>query len=182
MFKGKKLEVIHLKIFGFPVYVHIPKENRIKLNPSGKKGIFVGYCEVSKAFKIYIPEFPHMEISRDVTFDEEATLKRSKKCQHEELYEEDARPKNAEATFLPKNEAPKDHGMIEPQEPPTMEISRKRNIAWEREIIQEAKRYGAPEGSTTISKRPKPFSNYVSLMCDLVDQETTNYEEALHKI
>ena len=83
MFIGKKIEVSHLKIFGFPVYVHIPKEKRTKLDPSRKKGIFVGYCEVSKAFRIYISGFHHMEINRDVTFDEEAALKRSRKCQHE---------------------------------------------------------------------------------------------------
>ena len=49
MFTRKKLEVSHLKIFGCLVYVQIPKEKRMKLDPSGKKGIFVGYCEVSKA-------------------------------------------------------------------------------------------------------------------------------------
>jgi hypothetical protein len=54
-FSGKKPKVSHLKIFGCPVLVHIPKERRTKLDPLGKKGIFVGYCEVSKAFKIYIP-------------------------------------------------------------------------------------------------------------------------------
>ena len=43
IFSGKKLEVIHLKIFGCHVYIHIPKEKRTKLDPSGKKGIFVGY-------------------------------------------------------------------------------------------------------------------------------------------
>ena len=42
MYTGKKPEVIHLKIFGFLVYVHIPKEKRTKLDPFGKKGIFVG--------------------------------------------------------------------------------------------------------------------------------------------
>ena len=73
MFMGKKLEIIHLKIFGCPVYIHIPKEKRTKLDPFGKKGIFVGYCDVSKAFRIYIPGFHHMEISRYVTFDEEET-------------------------------------------------------------------------------------------------------------
>jgi hypothetical protein len=56
MFIGKKPEVSHLKIFGCPVFIHIPKEKRNNLDPSGKKGIFVGYCEVSKAFKIYIPQ------------------------------------------------------------------------------------------------------------------------------
>ena len=29
--------------------------------------------------------------------------------------------------------------------------------------------------------KPKTFSNYVALMCDLVDQEPTNYEEAVLK-
>ena len=114
MFTGKKPEVSHLKIFGFPVYIHIPKEKRTKLDPSRKKGIFVGYCEVSKAFRIYIPRSHHMEISRVVTFDEEASLKRSRKCQHEEVYEEDAPPRNVEVAFLPDNETPEDHDMTEP--------------------------------------------------------------------
>ena len=50
MYTGNKPEVSHLKIFASPVYVHIPKEKRTKLDPSGKNGIFVGYCEVSKSF------------------------------------------------------------------------------------------------------------------------------------
>jgi hypothetical protein len=82
MFTGKKPDVSHLKIFGCPVFIHIhiPKEKRNKLDPSGKKGIFVGYCEVSKAFKIYIPGQHHIEISRDVTFNEDAALKKSELC------------------------------------------------------------------------------------------------------
>ena len=62
-----------------------------------------------------------------------------------------------------------------------MDISRKRKPAWVREIIQEAERYGAPEGSTRTGKISKPYSIYVALMCDLVDQEPTSYEEAAHK-
>jgi hypothetical protein len=42
MFSRKKPEVSHLKIFGCPVFVHILKEKTTKLDPSGKKGIFVG--------------------------------------------------------------------------------------------------------------------------------------------
>ena len=38
---NKTPEVNHLRIFGCPVYIHIPKEKRMKLYPSGKKGIFV---------------------------------------------------------------------------------------------------------------------------------------------
>jgi hypothetical protein len=59
------------------------------LDPSGKKGIFVGYCEVSKAFRVYIPSHHHIEINRDVTFDEDETLKKSRRCHLEEVYEEE---------------------------------------------------------------------------------------------
>jgi transposase InsO family protein len=55
VFTGKKLEVNHLRIFGCPMYIHIPKEKRTKLESSGRKGIFVGYSETSKAYRIYIP-------------------------------------------------------------------------------------------------------------------------------
>jgi hypothetical protein len=34
MFTGNKPEVSHLKIFGCPVFIHIPKERRNKLEPS----------------------------------------------------------------------------------------------------------------------------------------------------
>jgi hypothetical protein len=83
MFSGKKPEVSHFKIFGYPIFVHIAKEKKTKLDPSGNKGIFVGYCEVSKAFKIYIPGYHHIEINNDVTFDEYASLKKSRICQLE---------------------------------------------------------------------------------------------------
>ena len=53
VFSGKKLEVSHLGIFSYPVYIHIPKDKRTKLDPLGKKGIFVGYSESSKAYRIY---------------------------------------------------------------------------------------------------------------------------------
>jgi hypothetical protein len=89
MFSGKNPEVSHLKIFGCPVFVHISKEKRTKMDPSGKKGIFVGYCEVSKAFRIYIPGYHHIDINRDVTFDEDETLNKSRRCHLEEVYEEE---------------------------------------------------------------------------------------------
>ena len=54
-FTGVKLDVIHLRIFGCSVYIHIPKEKRSKLEPSGKKVTFMGYIETSKAYIIYIP-------------------------------------------------------------------------------------------------------------------------------
>jgi len=68
VFFGKKPKVSHLRIFSCPMYIHIPKENRTKLEPSKKKGIFVGYSEILKAYKIYFLGFKKIVISRDVTF------------------------------------------------------------------------------------------------------------------
>ena len=62
-----------------------------------------------------------------------------------------------------------------------MNISWKRNHACVREIIQEPEKCGALEGSTRVRKKPNPFSSYVALMCDLIDQEPSIYEEAIQK-
>ena len=96
------------------MFIHIPKEKRNKLDPSGKKRIFVGYCEVSKAFGVYIPVHHHIEISRDVTFDEDATLKKSRRCQ---LKEEHVAPRVAkpvrEVITSPNEEILEDHEIIQ---------------------------------------------------------------------
>ena len=80
VFSSKKLEVIHLRIFGCLVYIHIPKEKRTKLDPSGKKGIIVGYSESSKAYKIYFPGYKKIDINRD----EDTTYNKSRKRPAEE--------------------------------------------------------------------------------------------------
>ena len=67
-FLGKKPNVEHLRIFGCHVYIHIPKDKRKKLEPSGKKGIFVGYNDSTKFYKIYISKQHKFEVSRDITF------------------------------------------------------------------------------------------------------------------
>jgi hypothetical protein len=83
VFSGIKPEVGHLRIFGCPVYIHVPKEKRKKMEPSRKKEIFVGYNESSKAYRIYVPGQRQIEVSRDVTFHEEAASKKSRELQQE---------------------------------------------------------------------------------------------------
>ena len=46
--------------------IHIPKEKRTKLDTLGKKGIFVGYSESSKDYRIYFPGYKKIDISKDV--------------------------------------------------------------------------------------------------------------------
>jgi hypothetical protein len=161
------------------VFIHIPKEKRNKQEPSRKKGIFVGYYEVSKAFRIYILGHRHIEISKDVTFDEEAALKKSRRCQLEEVYEEEpVNPKIIESVrevtrtaepvreviTSPDEETLEDHDITEVQEPPQMTFFHKRNLAWARELIQDGEKYGVLEGTMRQVKRPKSFSSYMDLM------------------
>lgn len=65
-FTGIKPNLSHLRIFGCLVYIHMPKEKRTKLEPSVKKGIFVGYSENTKGYRVYIPGQRLVEINRDV--------------------------------------------------------------------------------------------------------------------
>jgi transposase InsO family protein len=83
VFSGTKTEVGHLRIFGCPVYIHVRKEKRTKMEPSGKKGIFVGYSENSKAYRKYVPGQRQIEVSMDVTFQEEVAFKKSRELQQD---------------------------------------------------------------------------------------------------
>ena len=50
---------------------------RKKLDPSGEKGLLVGYSEISKAYRVYILARKRIIVSRDVQFDEDRDLWRS---------------------------------------------------------------------------------------------------------
>ena len=82
-FTGVKPEVGHLRIFGCPIYIHVPKEKRTKLDPSRKKGTFVGYSESSKAYRIYIPGSKQIEVNNDVSFEEQMAIQRGKESDME---------------------------------------------------------------------------------------------------
>ena len=74
-----KPEVSRFCIFGCPAYIPIPVEKRTKLEPSSKKGLFVGYTETSKSYKIYIRGERKTIVSKDVKFEEEFASKKSHK-------------------------------------------------------------------------------------------------------
>ena len=59
-------------------YSQVPKEKRTKLDPTVEKGIFVGYSETSKAYRIYIPSLWSVVVRRDVRFEEDRAFRRSR--------------------------------------------------------------------------------------------------------
>jgi hypothetical protein len=81
-----------------------------------------------------------------------------------------------EVTITPNVEILEDRDMIESQELPRMTISHKRKLTWVRELIQYGEKYGSPEGTMRQRKKPNTFSNYMALMCDLIEKEPTLFE------
>ncbi|KAG2779909.1 hypothetical protein PC112_g24937 [Phytophthora cactorum] len=65
-----KPSVKHMRVFGCRTYILTPKEKRLKWDPKARTGLFLGYEEVSKAYRLYDIEAGQVVISRDVNFDE----------------------------------------------------------------------------------------------------------------
>ena len=55
-FTGKNLDISHLKIFGSPVYIHVTKDARKKLELTAEVGIFLGYTETPHNYRVYFPD------------------------------------------------------------------------------------------------------------------------------
>ena len=141
MFTSENPEVHNLKIFGCHAYLHVPKEKISKLDPSGKKGIFVGYSDQSKAYKIYIPCFHKIEFNIDVTFDEDTSFNKFRKTHVDE--EEKETPRVVEISKPPvrdeEHPIPKVQDMVEPKDPietPHETNSTRKRPSWAHNIIQ----------------------------------------------
>lgn len=176
---GNKPDISHLRIFGCPVYIHVPKEKRSKLEPSVKKGVFVGYSETSKAYRVYILGQRQIELSRDVIFEEDTTFRRSKssnELEHQDpptSTDEDPTPEIQRETL--------ENAEHEVQDLPLEEHypeTRKRRL-WAKKMLQEAENYAAPKGTFRESKRPNLSSSYAALMSETIDAKPSCVGDAL---
>eukprot|EP00253_Pinus_taeda_P036449 PITA_36449 len=67
---GKKLYVSHLRVFGCDAYVHVPKEERTKLDSKSEKCIFIGYNDGLKGYMLWNQTIRKVVYNRDVVFRE----------------------------------------------------------------------------------------------------------------
>lgn len=74
LFYGTKPSVSHLRIFGSPVFVHIPKNSRSKLDPRSEKCVLLSFDEAAHAYRCYRPSTKRVFVSRDVFIDETPLL------------------------------------------------------------------------------------------------------------
>ena len=55
-YSGKRPDISQLWIFGSPVYMHVTKDARRKLDPTTEVGIFVGYTDTPHNYRVYLSD------------------------------------------------------------------------------------------------------------------------------
>lgn len=148
------------------MYIHIPKDKRKNLDPSGVKGIFVGYSNSLKAYRIYMKDGHHIEVSHDVIFDERIEFKNSKELSIDSDDEE--LPMFEEEVNKEEGSHHDEEGPSEPVQP--MVIQETREIPnWLKSTLLDVEGHGAAQGSFRESKRPKRYYGYVAYMTKLIE-------------
>ena len=71
---GKDISYRHLKVFGFPAYVHVAKDKQGKLNPKTRPCIFLGYDDDEFGYRLWNLAEKKVVRSRDIVFMEEKTI------------------------------------------------------------------------------------------------------------
>ena len=149
----------------------------LKVGASGKKGIFVGYRENTKGYRIYVASQREVDISHDVTFDEDMalskvdnlpTLRGSKEADTRESMEK------LDET-MPDVEEPMD-----PIDPPLQEpsYSRKRP-SWLRGALDDAEGHIAPRGTFRESKKPNRYEGYLTIMRMIIQNEPLSFTDVV---
>jgi hypothetical protein len=64
---------------------------------------------------------------------------------------------------------------------PTNPPRGKKRPTWAHDIIQDAEKYDALEGTYKERKKPEPYSSYVALLSDIIDTKPTCYEKVVEK-
>lgn len=74
-YSGKRPDISHLRIFGSPIYMHVKKDARKKLDLTAEVGIFVGYTDMPHNYRVYLPDSRKTFVRRDIKFQEEKAMK-----------------------------------------------------------------------------------------------------------
>ena len=75
---GKPYNIDFCRVFGTKAFCHVPKEKRLKWDKKSREGVFVGYGDLTKGYRIYFPTLDTVEILRDVDFENELTISENK--------------------------------------------------------------------------------------------------------
>ena len=111
---GKNVKYDHLRVFGYKAFVHVPKDERSKLDAKSRQCIFISYGENEFGYRFYDPLEKKLVKSCDVKFMEDQTIEDIDKVKY--TPKED----NGVADFEPVE--PPIHG--DATEPPQVQLMR----------------------------------------------------------
>ena len=64
----------HFRIFGSPVFCHVTKDARKKLDPTDELGILVGYTDTPHNYRVFLPASQRIVVCRDLKFDKQRAM------------------------------------------------------------------------------------------------------------
>ena len=172
VWSGKAPEYGHMKRFGCLVYYHVDQG---KLKPRAKKGVFLGYPQGVKGYRIWNLEEKKIVISRNVAFHENVVFKDIEKEEAIESVQPDARRKQVKF-ILPGDE------LMEEQAEISTEGGASLGDDQEAEPSQEVSPGGltdymlARDKKKRIIKPPSRYDDgdvaaYALVMADLIEEE-----------
>lgn len=66
--KGDVPDLSHLRVFGSKVFILNKDPTKGKFEPRSREGVFVGYSEEVKGYRVWVPELRKIVVGRDVKF------------------------------------------------------------------------------------------------------------------
>ena len=149
---GQKPRVQHLRVFGCTAYVHIPKDERGKLDSKTRKCSLLGYRSVQKGYRVFDHQNQKVLYSRNVKFDEQ------------------------EVRSLPVEEPPQHPLTLDSADEAAEEDSG--DECGTREEPLPAAEVEAPLRRSTRERRPVNYYGFPQAHV-AIHQETTTFEEAI---
>jgi hypothetical protein len=146
------------------------------LEPSSKKGLFVGYSETSKAYKVFIPKQRKTIVSKDVKFEEDFASRKS----HEPIPvaedEEQEASKVEPGSPMISREVQQPSGKEGETVAPSTSVKRPR---WFTQTLRDAQEHvETPRSTFRESRPPKKFPDYMALMSSILDSKPSIFQEA----
>ena len=75
VWRGKEVQLSHLKVFGYVSYVHIDSDARNKLDAKSKKCFFIGYGDEEFGFRLWDDQNRKIIRSKNVIFNKKVLYK-----------------------------------------------------------------------------------------------------------
>jgi len=112
---GKDVSYEHLRVFGCKAFVHVPKEQRSKLDNKATQCIFLGYADEEFGYRLWDPEEKKVVRSRDVVFYEDQTIEDFEKVEKPQAFVDDLIDLTPVPPPMPRDdggEVQEDHGEV----------------------------------------------------------------------